>query len=106
VPSIIAASGDQEGLGLVIIEALGCECAVIASSLEPIKDVLDENTGCLVRPANVADLTEKISLLLGDRDLRTRLARQGRQKVLNRFEQQITSANYVRLLQEVARAQH
>jgi len=106
VPSIIAASGDQEGLGLVIIEALGCECAVIASSLEPIKDVLDEHTGCLVRPGSAVDITEKIRLLLRDRDLRTRLARQGRQKVLNRFDQRITSASYVRLLEEVAGKKH
>ncbi len=106
VPSIIATSGDQEGLGLVIVEALGCECAVIASSLEAIKDVLDESTGCLVRPGSAEEIFKKISLLLGDRELRTRLAKQGRQKVLTRFEQHITSASYGRLLQEVAREQH
>ena len=46
VPSVIAASGDQEGLGLVGIEAMGCGCAVVASDLPAIRDVVDgEKTG-------------------------------------------------------------
>ena len=38
-PSIETISGDQEGLGLTIIEALGCGCIVIASELAAIKDI-------------------------------------------------------------------
>ena len=33
MPSVVASSGDQEGLGLVAVEALGCGCAVVAFDL-------------------------------------------------------------------------
>lgn len=39
-PSLTASDGDQEGLGLVTIEALGCGCDVIASDLTVLRDVL------------------------------------------------------------------
>jgi glycosyltransferase involved in cell wall biosynthesis len=34
VPSVIAADGDQEGLGLVAVEALGCGCVTIVSVVD------------------------------------------------------------------------
>jgi glycosyltransferase involved in cell wall biosynthesis len=98
VPSVIAASGDQEGLGLVIIEALGCECAVVASDLEAISDVLDPHTGCLARPGDAADLAAKITLLLKDPVLRKDLAIRGRHSVAARFDSRITAASYYRLM--------
>lgn len=38
-PFIQANSGDQEGLGLVLIEALGCGCPVVVSDIPASKDV-------------------------------------------------------------------
>ncbi|MDX1696669.1 MAG: glycosyltransferase, partial [Thiohalobacterales bacterium] len=42
VPSIVAADGDQEGLGLVAVEALGCGCATIVSDLPALRDVITD----------------------------------------------------------------
>ncbi len=97
VPSIIASSGDQEGLGLVIIEAMGCECAVIASSLDAIRDVIDEDTGCLVTPADATVLADKIIFLLSNREYRIQIAGRGRSKVLSEFDWEISGERYFQL---------
>ena len=41
VPSKIASSGDQEGLGLVVVESLSCGCITLVSDLPAIRDVHD-----------------------------------------------------------------
>jgi phosphatidyl-myo-inositol dimannoside synthase len=37
-PFVEAADGDQEGFGLVMVEAMGCGCAVIASDLPAVRE--------------------------------------------------------------------
>ncbi|ARU56025.1 glycosyltransferase [Oleiphilus messinensis] len=65
VPSIVASDGDQEGLGLVLVEAIGCGCTVVASDLPAIRDVVtDEETGLLVPPQNSIALANAILHLL------------------------------------------
>ena len=78
VPSVVAASGDQEGLGLVTVEAMGCGCAVIASDLPAIRDVVrDGRNGLLFAPADAGALAVAIERLIDDDALRCELARQG-----------------------------
>ncbi len=48
-PSVRAASGDQEGLPVVLMEALGCACPVVASESPGVADLFgDEAASCLV----------------------------------------------------------
>jgi glycosyltransferase involved in cell wall biosynthesis len=98
VPSIIDSAGDQEGLGLVVVEAMGCGCAVIASSLDAIRDVMDTDTGIFVMPDNSVDLAEKICLLFANRDLCHRLAIRGREKVTSQYDWQVAGARYYELI--------
>lgn len=55
-PFVEAASGDQEGLGLVMVEAIACGCPVVASDLPAVRDVLDSG----VPPADPARLAKAI----------------------------------------------
>lgn len=50
-PFVQAASGDQEGLGLVLVEALGCGCPVVVSDLPACADVHQGMDGVLTVPA-------------------------------------------------------
>jgi glycosyltransferase involved in cell wall biosynthesis len=94
-PSVVAKDGDQEGLGLVPIEALGCECPVIASDLPAVRDVIrDHETGLLVTPGSVEQLASAIELVLGDTVLATNLAKRGRDDVLKRFDWEVVGNNY------------
>lgn len=55
------ASGDQEGLGLVMVEALGCGCPVIASDLPATRDILLGTPGCImVMPEDAVQLADAI----------------------------------------------
>jgi glycosyltransferase involved in cell wall biosynthesis len=103
MPSVVAADGDQEGLGLVIGEALACECPVVASDLPAIRDLIEDGvTGVLSRQADVPDLANKIIYLLSDPVRASRLARDGRALVLARFDWQSVGQRYEELLSAVA----
>ena len=94
-PFIKTDAGDQEGLGLVLIEALGCHCPVIASDLPAVKDVIiDGETGLLVMSGNVRELTAKIEYLLSQPDLAERIGRNGREFIMTKFDWSIVSRRY------------
>ena len=101
VPSIIASTGDQEGLGLVIVEALGCGCAVVASDLGAIRDVLDEETGFLVKPSDSYDLAEKIKKVLFNRELRERLSLNGRKRIIGIFDMDASGKRYCDVIRQL-----
>lgn len=94
-PSVRTGSGDQEGLGLVPIEALGCECPVIASDLPVIGDVIvDGETGLLAAHGDPRSLAEQIIALLTDPGRRLEIARRGREAVVERFDWQEVVQRY------------
>ncbi|HXA48000.1 MAG TPA: glycosyltransferase family 4 protein [Burkholderiaceae bacterium] len=99
-PSIVAKGGDQEGLGLVFVEALGCECAVISSDLPAIKDVIiDGVTGLMCKQRDSADLANKVISLLDNPSLRQTLGQAGRRHVIERFDWEIVTHRYATLMQ-------
>ena len=98
----IMPSCDQEGLGLVVVEAQGCGCAVIASDLPAVRDtVIDGQTGLVVRPADVADLAEKIAMLLDDDALRRTLTNSGRIHALENFNWTSVGSVYTRIIRDL-----
>jgi len=98
----ILPSDGPEGLGLVSIEALGCECAVVASNFPAIRDVItDGESGLLVNPADSDSLAEKIILLLDSPTYARQIARNGRQKVLEKFDWSIVGQEYRRVLRVI-----
>lgn len=102
MPSVVAASGDQEGLGLVAVEAMGCGCAVVASDLPAVRDaVIDGQTGLMARPADAADLADKIAVLLEDDVLRSSLADSGREHALEKFNWTSVGSAYTRIIRDL-----
>ena len=91
-----------EGLGLVLIEAMGCGCAVVASALEPVAEVItDGENGLLFKPGDAQGLAEKLLLLLSDPVQRNELARRGRESVLPRFDWDVVGRQYGELIHTI-----
>lgn len=81
VPSVPAASGDQDGLPTVLLEAMGSGRAVVASDLPGIDEaVTDGKTGLLVPPNDPEALAEALQGLLADGTRRDEIARAARER--------------------------
>lgn len=86
MPSVVARDGDQEGLGLVAVEAMGCGVPVLASDLPAVRDaVIDGQTGRLFPAGDHEALAALMATLLDDPDARDRLTVQARQHAVSRF---------------------
>ncbi|SEM29462.1 Glycosyltransferase involved in cell wall bisynthesis [Syntrophus gentianae] len=104
-PSIVAVDGDQEGFGLVQVEALGCECGVVATDLPAIRDIIaDGETGLIVPQRNESALAEKIIYLLNSPDIRTELGRKGRAFARERYDWDIISERYKGMIEKMMAA--
>ena len=98
-PSVISDDGDREGFGLVLVEALGCECATVATDLPAMQDIIvDGKTGLVVPQQNIRQLAEKVICLLDDPKLRRFLGREGRRFVLKHYDWNIIARQYSELI--------
>lgn len=94
-PFVVAKSGDQEGFGLVQVEAMGCECPVIAGDLPAIHDIIaHEENGLIFPSGNAEALADAIIKLLDKSELRARLAGEGRKRVVQKFDWEIVAGKY------------
>jgi glycosyltransferase involved in cell wall biosynthesis len=93
-PSVVLASGKTEGIPVALMEALAAERAVVASDISGIPElVIDGQTGLLVAPGDPAALADAIERLARDPELRARLGRAGRIRVLAEFDLHVTTAS-------------
>ncbi|HET6966524.1 MAG TPA: glycosyltransferase family 4 protein [Acidimicrobiales bacterium] len=105
-PSVRAASGDQDGLPVALLEAMAAGCAIVASDLPGLSDaVIDQVSGRLVPSGDPAALAAALSELLSD----PALCRRFGQAASERSEQYSVAsvgARYVELLEEVRSGGH
>ena len=102
IPSIIDSRNDQEGLGLVAIEAMGCGAAVIISALPAVQDIVEDGVnGILVQPGNAKDLANSIKSLLIDTKTRDMIASRARQSVIEKFDWQVSVKKYLTVIASI-----
>ncbi len=96
VPSVVASSGDREGLGLTAIEAQGCDCAVVVSDTPSLAGIVEDGrTGLVVPQGDVAALAAALISLGRDANLRSVLARAGREAALRAFSWPASVGRYI-----------
>ena len=103
-PFVVTKSGVQEGFGLVVVEAMGCECPVIAGDLPAIHDIIThEENGLIFTSGNSQALAETILRALNDPDLCNRLAREARRRVVEQFDWEVIAYKYRKLYDKLSR---
>lgn len=87
-PFMQAEDGDQEGLGLVTIEAIACGCPVIVGDLPAIRDILDspEDACMRVPPGDSQALCAAVLRVLADPDTANRVTENLRGRLLKRYD--------------------
>lgn len=86
-PSITAASGDMEGLGMVFLEAQALQTPVVSfRSGGLVEAVEEEKTALLSAEKDVSGLTENIASLLENQGLRRNMGAEGRKRVEQNFD--------------------
>ena len=75
----------REGLARALPQAMLCGRPVVSFDVDGAREVVNENTGRLIEPKNVEQLTAACAELLKDKDLRENLGGAGRESVKQKF---------------------
>jgi alpha-maltose-1-phosphate synthase len=93
-----------EPMGIVNLEAMACETAVVASRVGGIPEVVAEGeTGFLVDPGNAPELAERVNELLGDPELAARFGKAGRKHAVEHFSWRTIAERTADLYRSLAR---
>ncbi|MDX3450354.1 glycosyltransferase family 4 protein [Streptomyces sp. ME02-8801-2C] len=90
---------DVEGLGIVYLEASATGLPVVAGDSGGAPDaVLDGETGWVVRGSSVEETADRITVLLGDAELRARMGERGRAWVEEKWRWDLLAEELKKLL--------
>jgi colanic acid/amylovoran biosynthesis glycosyltransferase len=100
----VALASFAEGIPVVLMEAMAMEIPCVATCITGIPELIrNEVDGLLVPPADEAGLACALARLIDDSDLRLRLGKSARQRVLEHYDLHRNTAVLADLLREVAK---
>ena len=82
---LVVPSLQGEGLPMAALEAMARGVPVVASDIDGLRELLEDDAGWLVAPRDVPALAHAIGRLLGDPALRERLGRAGQARQRSRY---------------------
>uniref|UniRef100_A0A7C5UT94 Glycosyltransferase n=1 Tax=candidate division CPR3 bacterium TaxID=2268181 RepID=A0A7C5UT94_UNCC3 len=95
VTDIFVLSSLREGLPTSIIEAMASGCPVVATRVGGVPElVVDGETGFLITPGDVKELTLKLMLLLNNSELRANMGMAGKSRAVTQFSLHKMVAEY------------
>ena len=85
----------EEGMSSTLLEAMGCGTCILASNIEGISEIVEnEKTGVLVEPNNSDELLNKILYLLPKKEKRLRMANEGLE-IVKKYDWKIVGKLYL-----------
>ena len=104
-PSVPTRRGSREGIPVSVMEGMACGLPAVASRISGIPELVDDGvSGILVPPGNPAALADALERLAADPDLRCRMGRAARARVLESFDLARNAARLADLIREVPRS--
>jgi glycosyltransferase involved in cell wall biosynthesis len=92
----------REGHPYVLLEAMACECSVVASRCGGVDEtVVEGETGFVVEIGDVATTANRLDRLLGNPRLRSNMARNGRERVKTVFTARQTAEGLFGMYEEL-----
>ena len=99
--AVLVAPSLGECLSTVVLEAMCCGAAVVATDVGGIREQLDEQTGVIVPSRNPASLADAICWLLADDGIRRAMGEAARRKARAQFSVRKMIDRHVRLYEEL-----
>lgn len=99
--AVVVSPSLGECLSTVVLEAMCCGAAVVATDVGGIREQLDEDTGVIVPPRDSAALARAISALLADAGRHRQLGQAAWRKAHAQFNVRQMIERHVRLYEEV-----
>ena len=75
----------REGLARALPQAMLCAKPAVSFDIDGAREVVNENTGRLIEPKNIEQLTKACAELMEDKELRDRLGKAGQKFVKEKF---------------------
>ena len=95
LPAVVTGTGETEGLGTVMLEAMAARLPVAASDVGGIPDIVEhERTGLLFPQGDPDAVAGAVVRLSGDGDLRERLVKAAGERVRERFSWPVIAGQY------------
>ena len=92
LPCQVMADGDRDGFPNVLAEAMAMGVPIVSTRISGIPEMIDDGVhGLLVDPRDPAALAEALHCVVIDDKLHARLARDGRQRICERFDSRLTT---------------
>ena len=99
-PSVTSADGDQEGIPVVLMEAMAQGLPVLSTLHSGIPELVEDGvTGFLVPERDIDGLTEKLSYLIDHPHLWLELGRRGREYVEKNYNIEVLNSQLVEIFQ-------
>jgi glycosyltransferase involved in cell wall biosynthesis len=98
-PFIEASSGDQEGFGLVSLEAAGCGCPIVVSDTPVVRDVFDEREVVFAPPGDAEALAQRVVQVLQGNGTDPAQAREG---LVAKYDWSVAAERYSSILRSAA----
>ncbi|MCC6454710.1 MAG: glycosyltransferase [Caldilineaceae bacterium] len=87
LPCVVAQDQDMDGIPNSLMEGMAMGIPAVSTSISGIPELIEDNhTGLLVPPNDATALANALARLLSDHDLRDRLGKSGREKVMAEYE--------------------
>jgi glycosyltransferase involved in cell wall biosynthesis len=104
LPSVWSEKDGQDGIPVVLMEAMASGVPVVASRLSGIPElVIDKSTGLLVEPRDEAGLAQKIMELTNDSILQKELVLNARRKIEQEFNAERSADSLINLFSQTKR---